>query len=189
MKSRTIVFTVILIASTFYLGFWCNSYSQTSSGNNIKQIQVPKKEPDQKINLPVSVQEDSQNQLGLIYSVKKIEEASTLIRDGNIQEAEKTLLSIKNWLTEATDFHYSLFQALSKHSKTLFESKIEKAHALDFAQVRDQSYFLLAKVYIIQNKFKDAVKLLVEIVKSQPDSALAREAYKALQEIKFSDKT
>ena len=186
MKSRTIVFTVILSASTFCLGFQCCSYSQIPSNGNI--IQVQKKESNQKTNLLVSIQEDLQNPLGLIYAVKKIEEASTLIKDGNLQEAEKMLLPIKNWLTEVTDFHYNLFQVLSKHSKTIPESKIEKAHALDFAQVRDQSYFLLAKVYILQNKFKDAVKLLVEIIKSQPDSELAREAYKTLQEIKFSDK-
>ena len=81
-----------------------------------------------------------------------------------------------------------MFQVLSKKTKTITASKVEKAHALDFGQLRDQSYFLLAKVYIGQNKLKEAVKLLTEIIKSQSDSNLGLEAYKTLQEIKFSDK-
>lgn len=137
---------------------------------------------------PISVQEDTKNKLGLIYSVKKLEQASSLIKEGKINDAEKILLGAKEWLTQAADLHFELFQPLSKNFKTISESKIEKAHALDFARVRDQTYYLLARVYILQNKHASAVKLLVEVIKSQPDSELAYEAYKTLQEIKFSDK-
>ena len=180
-KTVSMVLTVILISRLFPL------YAQTSLENN--QMLLPSKiESDQKQNMPLSVQEDFQNQLGLIYSVKKIEDASGLIKAGNIQEAEKLLLISKDWLTEATDYHYALSQALSKQLKTAFASKIEKAHTLDFAQTRDQCYFLLSKVYIIQGKLQEAIKLLVDIVKSQPDSQIGLEAYKLLQEIKFSDK-
>ena len=163
---RAIVLTVIFLLNAIS----AFSQSQTSSG------------------IPVSVQEDPRNELGLIHTVKKLEEASNLIKGGNIPDAEKIVLSAKNWLTELTNYHYELYQSLSMTSKTISESKIEKAHALDFANARDESYFLLAKIYIVQNKLKDAVKLLVNVIKSQNDTELSREAYKTLQEIKFSDK-
>ena len=140
-------------------------------------------------NLVVSVQEDPGNKLGLIYSVKKLEEASALLKDGKLNEAEKNLTDAKQWLTDLSNYHYDLYEVFKKHPKTLNNSKIEKAHALDFAKARDQAYFLLAKLYIAQNKLKESVDLLVGIIKSQPDSELAHESYKLLQQIKFSDKS
>ena len=164
----TIVFTVILI---FYS---LDVNSQTESMLN----QVP----------IVSVQEDPQNQLGLIYTVKKLDEARKLIEEGNYGEAEKILIDAKSWLTDATEFHYNLFQAFNKQQKNISLAKIEKAHAADFGHVRDQAYFLLAKAYIGENKLKGAISLLIEIIESQSGSILAEQAYKTLQEIKFSDK-
>jgi len=137
----------------------------------------------------VSVQENPNNKLGLIYAVKKIEEASVLVKEEKISEAEKILLATKNLLTDFSNYHYDLYEVFKKQPKTISIGKIEKAHALDFARVRDQSTFLLARVYIVQNKLKEAVDLLVQIIKSQPGSELANEAYKLLQEIKFSDKS
>lgn len=137
---------------------------------------------------PVSVQEDSQNQLGLIYTIKKLDEARKLIEDGNYGEAEKILTDAKTWLTEVTEYHYNLFQIFNKQQKNILLAKIEKAHAADFGHVRDQSYFLLAKAYIGENKLREAVNLLVEIIKSQNGTMLSEQAYKTLQEIKFSDK-
>ena len=173
MRNKTIVFTVLVACFSFLL---CRA--QDSQINPRGEISVPY----------VSIQEDPKNELGLINSVKKLELVSSLIDEGKIQEAQKILLETKEWLTNAADHHYKLSQALSEYSQTSEASKIEKAHALDFAKVRDQSFFLLAKVYIMQNKLKEAVELLIEIIKSQPDSELAKKAYKTLQEIKFSDK-
>lgn len=168
----TIVFTGILFLSAL------GTYSQTSSSNQ---------EPS--INQPVSVQEDSQNQLGLIYTVKKLDEARKLIEEGDYVEAEKILLDAKTWLTDATEFHYNLFQIFNKQQKNINLAKIEKAHASDFGNARDQAFYLLAKTYIGENKLKEAVGLLIEIIKSQNGSILSGQAYKTLQEIKFSDKT
>ena len=165
-----IVFTGILFLSAL------NAYSQTNSNQ----------EPN--ANQPVSIQEDSQNQLGLIYTVKKLDEARKLIEEGNYGEAEKILIEAKNWLTDATEFHYNLFQTFSKQQKNSGLAKIEKAHASDFGNARDQSYFLLAKAYIGENKLRKAASLLIEIIKSQNGSAFSEEAYRTLQEIKFSDK-
>ena len=167
----TIVFTGIL------LSYSSNAYSQAESN------------PPPNVNQPVSVQEDPQNQLGLIYTVKKLDEAKKFIEDGNYGEAEKILTEAKNWLTDATEFHYNLFQAFNRQQKNIGLAKIEKAHAADFGHVRDQSYFLLAKIYIGQNKLREAANMLVEIIKSQSGSILSEQAYKTLQEIKFSDKT
>ncbi len=136
---------------------------------------------------PLSVQEDSDNSLGLIFSVKKIEEANNLLAEGKTDEAEKKLNEIKGWLINATDYHYNLYQVINKNSKTEQAAKIEKAHALDFANLRDQAFYLLARIYISQNKLKEATKLLTDIVKSQSESELGKDAYKTLLEIKFSD--
>ena len=136
----------------------------------------------------VSVQEDPQNPLGLIYTVKKLDEARKLIEEGNYEQAEKILIDVKIWLTEATEFHYNLFQVFNKQQKNITLAKIEKAHASDFGNARDQAFYLLAKTYIGENKFKEAVSLLIEIIKSQNGSMLAEQAYKTLHEIKFSDK-
>ena len=139
--------------------------------------------------LPIlSVQEDPENQLGLIYTVKKLDEARKLIEEGSYTEAEKILLDAKNWLTDVTEVHYNLFQIFNKQQKNIGLAKIEKAHAADFGHARDQAYFLLAKAYIGENKFREAVSLLVEIIKSQNGTILSEQAYKTLQEIKFSDK-
>ena len=166
----TIVFTGILFLSVL------SSYSQT----NLNQ------EPN--VNQPVSVQEDPQNQLGLIYTVKKLDEARKLIEEGNYEQAKKILIDAKTWLTDATEFHYNLFQLFNKQQKNTTLAKIEKAHASDFGNARDQAFYLLAKTYIGENKLREAVSLLIEIIKSQNGSILSEQAYKTLQEIKFSDK-
>jgi thioredoxin-like negative regulator of GroEL len=137
----------------------------------------------------VSVQDDPKNTLGLIYSIKQIEQASGLLKEGKTEDAEKILLNVKGWLTGASENHYKLFQAFSKNQKKSKSAKLEKAHALDFANARDRCYFLLAKIYIGQKKIKDAVGLLVDIVSSQSDTEIGNSAYKLLQEIKFSDKS
>ena len=165
----TIVFTVLFVFSSLI------SYAQSNTP-------IPKEES-------ISVQEDPKNELGLINAVKNIEKTSELIKNNNYSDAEKILVEVKEWLTDVTDFHFNLYKVFEKNPKMQSRAKIEKAHALDFGRVRDQSYYLLAKVYIAQNKLKEAVKLLVEIVKSQPDSELGQEAYKTLVDIKFSDKT
>lgn len=168
----TIVFTVNL------LGFGlCAVKSQPEQNKNVTKNSI------------VSVQEDPRNKLGLIYSVKKLEEASILLKDGKLDEAEKNLIDVKQWLTDSSNYHYALYEAFKKYPGEFSASKIEKAHALDFAKVRDQADFLLAKLYIAQNKFKETVDSLIGIIKSQPDSELANESYKLLQQIKFSDKS
>ncbi len=177
---QIIVFTIILLLSVL------SAYSQINPNQEPNKNIKPENTINQ--NQPVSIQEDSQNQLGLIYTVKKLDEGRKLIEEGNFVEAEKILLDAKNWLTNATEYHYNLFQLFNKQQKNIGLAKIEKAHAADFGHARDQSFFLLAKSYIGQNKLREAAELLVEIIKSQNGTMLSEQAYKTLQEIKFSDK-
>ena len=172
----TIVFTVILLFSILSANSQIESMSSLDTDKNLNSTEI------------ISVQEDSQNKIGLIYTVKKLEEGKKLIEEGNYIEAEKILLDAKNWLTDATEFHYNLFQLYNRQQKNIHLAKIEKAHAADFGHARDQAYFLLAKAYIGQNKLREAVALLVEIIKSQNGTMLSEQAYKTLQGIKFSDK-
>ena len=161
-----------------------SNYAFAEQPVNLRNQQLPTVKVEQKL---ISVQEDPQNQLGLIFVSNKIDEAKKLLESGSLEEAEKILLENKKWIEEITEYHYSLFQIFNKQPGNSSKAKIEQAHALDFGHLRDQIYFLLAKVYIVQNKFKDALPLLVGIVKSQDGSSLATDAYKALIEMKFSD--
>ena len=137
---------------------------------------------------PTSVQENPQNELGLIYFANRIEAGKKYLEENNLTEAEKILKSATEELTDITQLHFDLFQSLNKYPLKNLEAKMEKAHAIDFGKLRDQSSFLLAKTYIEEKKLKDALKLLVEIIKSQPNSEIGKESYKALIELNFSDK-
>lgn len=146
----------------------------------------------EKIEVNVSIQEDIQNPLGLIYSSKKIEEGLKLLSEEKFQEAQNILKPIKDWLKNATEYHYALYQIFQNESKKSLKAntqiQIEKAHALDFGNLRDRISLLLAKAYIGQKKLKEAIEELVEIIKSQPNTELGKKAYELLLDIKFSDK-
>lgn len=134
-----------------------------------------------------SVQLDINNSLGIAYSVTVLEDSVALANNNNLQEAEKKLSEISVWLTDATEYHFDLFKIYSQDSNTLSQSKMQKAYAHDFAELRDKAYFELAKVYIKQNKPKEAVKYLVEIIKSQSNSELGKKSQNILKKIRFVD--
>lgn len=178
----TLVFTTILFVFCFS---GSNLFAQTSSGLTMNAL-IPEKKTETKI---ISVQEDSGNQLGLIYTSQKLEEASVHIKNKRYPEAEQIIITAKDWLTSATDYHFMLYEAFSKYPKFSNITRLEKAHAIDFAKLRDQAYFMLARLYITEGKLQDAVSFLVEIVGSQTDSKLGIDSYKLLQKLKFSDVT
>ena len=178
LKALILVLTILFCIEKHAL-------SQTT-GNSTPEIRPgPTEELKPQI---TSVQEEENNSLGLIYSAKKLEEAKLLIEEKKYIEAENILKDLKEWLTSATEFHYTLYKILNNQQVKATEAKIEKAHALDFGKLRDESYYRLARTYILQNKSKDAIPLLVEIIKSQAGQTLGEQAYQALQGIKFSDK-
>ncbi len=172
----TIVFTIIFLSSMLRVNSQVQPASAMVQKTNPTTAQI------------ISIQEDPQNQIGLIYTVRKLDEGRKLIEEGNYIEAEKILLDAKDWLTSATEYHYNLFQLYNRQQKNALLAKIEKAHAADFGHARDQSFFLLAKAFIGENKLREAVELLVEIIKSQNGTILSEQAYKTLQDIRFSDK-
>ena len=176
---------VIVLVLTILLFLSTRATSQTTDNTTIPISQNSQVEPRPSI---VSIQEEENNFLGLVYSAAKIEEAKILINDKNYADAEKTLKEVNDWLISATELHYNLHKVFTTQKNKITESKIEKAHALDFGKLRDESYLLLAQVYILQNKIKEAVPLLAEIIKSQIGKPLGEEAYNLLQTIKFSDK-
>jgi len=185
---KVLVFTALIFLSIN------NSFAQEEIKIEKKEVETlhvtSQQEEKHKKHESESVQEDTKNELGLIYSAKKLEEANNLIKENKYQEAEKLITPIKEWLTESTEMHYSVYQIFNKQDKHTSQEygKVERAHAIDFGQLRDQSYYLLAKVYIAQNKIKDAARLLVFIIKSEPNTGLGKESYKLLQDIKFSDR-
>ncbi|OGI19087.1 MAG: hypothetical protein A3B68_07780 [Candidatus Melainabacteria bacterium RIFCSPHIGHO2_02_FULL_34_12] len=187
LKNKALVFTAIFLINIFSISKNI-AYSETnqpvinmqSSSSGTVKTPAPK--------TYLSVHEDPINQLGLIHSANQIKEAEILLNEGKINEAEKIINEINDWLSDATKYHFDLFQILSKDVKTSNASKIEKAHTIDFGNLRDESSVLFAKILIKKGKQKDAVGILVKVMKSQSDSELGKKAYKMLQGIKFSDR-
>lgn len=135
----------------------------------------------------ITVQEDPSNKLGLLHARTNLEKATKHLEAGEVEKAEKILLTVSEDLTKRTENHFDLYQIYSKNIKTIDRGRIEKAYAKDFGTLRDHSFFLLAQVHIVKNKLPEASELLVEIIKSQSTSELGENAYKKLQEIRFSD--
>jgi len=128
------------------------------------------------------------NPYGLAAAQNRLNRTALLIQQGKVAEAKPELLSLKEWVTEATEAHIGLYKALSKIPSAQVQAELEKQVALEFATMRDKTYYQLAKINLAQNNPREATKLLVEVVKSQPSSAVGVEAYETLQAMGFTQK-
>jgi hypothetical protein len=128
------------------------------------------------------------NPYGLASAQNRLNHTALLIQQGKVMEAKPELLSLKEWVTEATESHIGLYKALSKIPSAQVQAELEKQVALEFATMRDKTYYQLAKINLAQNNPREATKLLVEVVKSQPSSAVGVEAYETLQAMGFTQK-
>ncbi|MFN8615159.1 MAG: hypothetical protein U0003_04525 [Vampirovibrionales bacterium] len=129
-----------------------------------------------------------ENPYGLVAAQNRLNRTALLIQEGKASEAKPEVLALKDWLTEATEAHIALYKALSKIPSAQVQSELEKQVALEFATMRDKAYYQLAKIHLVQNNPREATKLLVEVVKSQPGSPVGIESYEALQAMGFTQK-
>lgn len=132
------------------------------------------------------VTDNINNPVGIAYAENVIKKTESYIKTKNFVAAQKTLDEVYDWIMNAAEYHTDLFMTLRKVDTAQAQSEIERNLAIKFASVRDNTLFLQAQIYINQGLKYKAVKNLVEIVRSQPDSELGFKAYKKLQEIGFT---
>jgi hypothetical protein len=103
-------------------------------------------------------------------------------------EAQACLSPVKDWLIQATEAHINLNKSLTKVRTARAQAELEKQLALNFAVLRDEAFYQQAKIMVAQNRPKEAIKLLVGVVESQPRNQLGVKSYELLQSIGFTER-
>lgn len=128
--------------------------------------------------------EKKDNPLSYEAAQAYLSHVDSLINNGNLGSAQKRSEELIEWLNQAIDAHFTLYNVFKENNNT---EKLNYEHdqALSFAKLRDQALLTVANLYIQKEEFKDAVEPLVKVIESQPGSDLATEAYKLLNQIGF----
>ena len=132
--------------------------------------------------------DDPHNPLGFRDSEQKLKRYIDLISAHRYSEARSGVMNLKQFLTDVTEAHISLYKTLSQVSSARGQAELEKELALQFAQLRDRAVVEAARVHIAEKDYDHAIKELTDVVKSQPRSRLGLHAYELLQEIGFTEK-
>ncbi len=148
---------------------------------NLHVEKVEKKQDSEKVYNP-------KNTLGVTYAKNVIDKAKFYIEEEDYDSAKEALNSINDWVYEATEYHTNLFKTLQGVDNSEAQADIERDLAMKFAILRDKLLFLNAKVFIANGKKPQAVKNLVNVVRSQPSTDLGFKAYDLLQDIGFTYK-
>ncbi len=132
--------------------------------------------------------DNPENPFGFADAQKKLNATAALIEKKDYAMAKSLLLPLKDWLVESTESHISLYKALNNVPSAKVQAELEKQVALEFALLRDKAFFQLGKIYLAENDSRTGIKMLIEVVKSQPRSETGLKAYELLQEIGFTQK-
>jgi TolA-binding protein len=131
---------------------------------------------------------DPNNEFGLTKQYNDLEKSIALIKKKDYAGAKVIVQQSVDWLTVLTEYHIQLFKKLNGIETAKNQSVIEKKIALDLALLRDKAYYQLGLICLAEKKDRDAVKYLVEVIKSQPQTELGMKAYEILQQIGFTEK-
>lgn len=131
---------------------------------------------------------DPENPLGAVYAENAVSKIEFYVEEGDLDSAREELDKINDWIYKATEYHTDLYRALNKAKNSEVQANIERELAIKFAVLRDRTLYLGSKVLLANGKKQEAVKNLVEVVRSQPNTELGFKAYRSLQEIGFTYK-
>lgn len=148
----------------------------------------PKIEQLQQTEQMQSLIADPNNPLGLAYPYQQLEISKDHLKKKETAQAKLIVEPLSEWLTTLTEYHIELFKKLNNIETAKNQAQIEKRIALDAALLRDKAYYQLALIYLTEHKEKEAIKYLVEVIKSQPKTELGMKSYEILQQIGFTDK-
>ena len=132
--------------------------------------------------------DNPENPLGLAVAQTRLNETAKLIDSKHIYDAKTKLVPLKEWLVESTENHISLYKVLNNVPSARVQAELEKQVALDFARMRDKAFFQMGKVHMAENDMRNAIKMFIEVVKSQPRGDIGLQAYDLLQQIGFTQK-
>ncbi|MEB3206039.1 MAG: hypothetical protein VKK59_01660 [Vampirovibrionales bacterium] len=132
--------------------------------------------------------DDPKNPYGLTYARNQMSRCSAHVSASRWPEAQACLTPVKDWLIQATEAHINLNKSLTKVRTARAQAELEKQLALNFAVLRDEAFYQQAKIMVAQNRQKEAIKLLVGVVESQPRNQLGVKSYELLQSIGFTER-
>lgn len=128
------------------------------------------------------------NPYSITAAQEKLNQSAQLIANGQYAAAETHISQLQPWLVDSTEAHIGLYKALSKLPSAQVQSELEKQVALEFAKMRDTATYQRARIHQARKQDIDAIKLYVDVVKSQPSSQLGLQAYEHLQTMGFTQK-
>ncbi len=132
--------------------------------------------------------DDPKNPLGIADAQKRLNETAALIEKKQIYTAKAKLIPLKEWLVESTEAHIGLYKVLNNVSSARVQAELEKQVALEFAKMRDKSLFQMGRIHMAEGENRKAIKMLIEVIKSQPRGALGLKSYELLQKMGFTQK-
>ncbi len=132
--------------------------------------------------------DDPKNPLGIADAQKKLNETASLIDKKQIYTAKARLIPLKEWLIESTEAHIGLYKALNNVSSARVQAELEKQVALEFAKMRDKAFYQMGRIHIAEHENREAIKMLIEVIKSQPRGELGLKSYELLQKMGFTQK-
>lgn len=117
----------------------------------------------------------------------RLEELRSALEMGTpARELQERVLELGEWLTDAADAHYRMYQAFAKSELTKNQAASEKQLNQSFSQLKREAQLLKADLLIKQGRGPEALSPLVEIVVNDPRSQTGQAAYKKLTELGFS---
>ncbi|MDX1918445.1 MAG: hypothetical protein SFT81_04830 [Candidatus Caenarcaniphilales bacterium] len=135
-----------------------------------------------------SIDSNSQIILNLASATSQVKLAEDAFAAGQVNEAYILTSRLKPLLSEMTDMHSQLYEALKDDSAAILTASKEKDITVEFAKLRDRVNYLAGMISIKQGNYREASKHLVQVVQSQRTTGLGEKAYTALREIGFSPK-
>jgi hypothetical protein len=163
-----------------------NSVITQPTSPSMTKVEETRKAKVQKSNVDPLL--SANNPLGITSAENSITKTYNLIQQNKLPEAKLVIEPAVEWLTNATEYHTSLYKVLKDVDNAKTQADIERDLALKFAILRDKAMYQLALLYIEEKKPQKAAEKLVNIVRSQPKTQLGFNAYQVLQQIGFTYK-
>lgn len=126
--------------------------------------------------------------LNLKSASLQVEQAEAAFNGGQVKEAEVLVSRLRPLLSEFTELHSQLYDALQNDAAATITAENEKKQTIEFAKLRDRANYLAGMISMRQGNNREAVKHFVLVVQSQRTTGLGEKAYKALRELGFSPK-
>lgn len=116
----------------------------------------------------------------------RLEELRGALMNGSPQASQEGIFEICEWLADAADAHYRMYQAFAKSELTRGQAQAEKQLNVKFSQLKREAQLLKADLLIKQQRAPEALQPLVDIVIADPRSNTGQAAYKRLVDLGFS---